>query len=39
MPIEFEAEAAVAQERDLITRLGALKVRSEVDPVAAVTRL
>jgi len=39
MLIEFEAEVSVPQERELLTRLGALKVHSEVHPVAAVTRL
>jgi putative Mg2+ transporter-C (MgtC) family protein len=39
MLIEFEAEVTVPQERDIVTRLGALKVRSEVHPVAAVTSL
>lgn len=39
MLIEFEAEVTVQQERDLITRLGALKVHSEVHPVAPITPL
>ena len=37
--IEFDAEVTVQQERDLLTRFGALKVRTEVHPVAAVTPL
>ena len=37
--IEFDAEMTVPQERDLVTRIGDLKVRCEVHPVAAVTSL
>jgi hypothetical protein len=37
--VEFEAEMTVPQERDLVTRLGALKVRSEARLVAPITAL
>jgi putative Mg2+ transporter-C (MgtC) family protein len=37
--VEFEVEITLAQERDLVTRLGALKARVEVRPAAAVTPL
>jgi putative Mg2+ transporter-C (MgtC) family protein len=37
--VEFEVEITLAQERDLATRLGALKARVEVRPAAAVTPL
>jgi uncharacterized membrane protein YhiD involved in acid resistance len=37
--VEFEAEITVPQERDLVTRLGALKARVEVRSAAAVTPL
>lgn len=37
--VEFEVEITLAQERDLVTRLGAFKGRLEVRPAAAVTPL
>lgn len=37
--VEFEAEITVPQERDLVTRFGALKVRCEVRPIAAINPL
>ena len=37
--VEFEAEVTVPQERDLVTRLGALNARCEARPVRAVTAL
>ena len=37
--VEFEAEITVPQERELVTRLGALNTRCEARPVPAVTAL
>ena len=37
--VEFEAEVTVPQERDLVTRLGALNARCEARPVRPVTAL
>lgn len=37
--VEFEAEMTVPQERDLLARLGALKVRCEARPVPPITAL
>jgi len=37
--VEFESEVTVPQRRDLMNRLGALKVRSEARPVRVVTSL
>lgn len=37
--VEFEAEVTVPQERDLMTRFGALKVRCEAHPIRLVTGL
>jgi hypothetical protein len=37
--VEFEAEMTVPQERDLVTRLGALKARCEARPVPPITAL
>jgi putative Mg2+ transporter-C (MgtC) family protein len=37
--VEFEAETTVPQERELVTRLGALDARCEVRPIPAVTAL
>ena len=37
--VEFEAEVTVPQERDLVTRLGALNARCEARPIRAVTAL
>jgi putative Mg2+ transporter-C (MgtC) family protein len=37
--VEFEAEMTVPQERDLVTRLGVLKVRSEARPVPPISAL
>jgi putative Mg2+ transporter-C (MgtC) family protein len=39
MLVEFESEVTLPQQRDLITRLGALKVRSEARPVRVITSL